>query len=126
MKRQREKYNRGNANDREYAEWLLAKKVCEGADTVYIERLNLEAMTRRGGRHKKGLNRGMRFIRHGAILRKIRIVAERLGIDIREVNPRGTSQECSACDTRTGTTGRGKRSGAWRAGALTTPTATRR
>ena len=97
MKRQREKYNRGNANDREYAEWLLAKKVCEGVDTVYIERLNLEAMTRRGGRHKKGLNRGMRFIRHGAILRKIRIVAERLGIDIREVSPRGTSQECSAC-----------------------------
>ena len=54
-------------------------------------------MTRRGGRHKKGLNRGMRFIRHGAILRKIRIVAELLGIGVTEVNPRGTSLECSAC-----------------------------
>ena len=44
MKRQRKKYNQGNANDREYAEWLLARKVCEGVDTVYIERLNLEAI----------------------------------------------------------------------------------
>ena len=71
--------------------------VCEGVDTVYIERLNLEAMTRRGGRHKKGLNRGMRFIRHGAILRKFRIAAEWLGIGVTEVNPRGTSPECNAC-----------------------------
>lgn len=97
IKQQREKYSRGNANDREYAEWLLAKKVREGADAVCIERLNLEAMTRYGGRHKRGLNRGMRFIRHGAMLRKIRIVAERLGIRVIKVNPRGTSQECSVC-----------------------------
>ena len=97
MIRQRKRYNRGNANDREYAEWLLAKKICEGVDTVCIEDLRLEAMTRRAGRHKRGLNRGMRFIRHHAILRKIRIVAERLGIRIIECNPRGTSQTCHMC-----------------------------
>ncbi|MYB29683.1 MAG: transposase [Cenarchaeum sp. SB0663_bin_5] len=97
IKRKREKYNQGNANDREYAEWLLAKKICEGVDAIYVEQLNLEAMTRRGGRHKKGTNRGMRFIRHSMILRKIRIVAERLGIHVIEINPKHTSQECSVC-----------------------------
>ncbi|MYH03881.1 MAG: IS200/IS605 family element transposase accessory protein TnpB [Cenarchaeum sp. SB0675_bin_21] len=97
IKRKREKYNRGNANDREYAEWLLAKKICEGVDVIYVEQLNLEAMSRRGGRHKKGLNRGMRFIRHYAILRKIHTIAERLGIRVVEVSPKYTSQECSIC-----------------------------
>ena len=97
MKLQRKRYNEGNANDREYAEWLLSKKVCEGADAVCVEGLHLEAMTRRGGRHKRGLNRGMRFIRHGAILRKIRIVAERLGIPVIDVDPRNTSTTCRIC-----------------------------
>ncbi len=97
MKHKRKKYNQGNANDREYAEWLLAKKICEGVDVIYVEQLHLEAISRRGGRHKKGMNRGMRFIRHGAVLQKIRIVAERLGIRVVKVNPKYTSQECSVC-----------------------------
>ena len=97
MKEQRSRYNRGNANDREYAEWLLAKRICWGVDRVCVENLHLEAMTRRAGRHKSGLNRGMRFIRHHAILRKIRIVAARWGIRIIECNPRGTSQTCRMC-----------------------------
>ena len=98
MKRQRDKYNQGNANDRDYAEWLLAHKICEGVDVICIEDLHLEAMTRRGGRRKKGMNRGMRFIRHSEILRKIKIVAERLGIRIVEVNAKHTSQTCYTCD----------------------------
>ena len=98
MKRQRDKYNQGNANDRDYAEWLLAHKICKGVDVICIEDLHLEAMTRRGGRRKKGMNRGMRFIRHSEILRKIKIVAERLGIRIVEVNAKHTSQTCYTCD----------------------------
>ena len=39
----------------------------------------------------------MRFVRHGEIIRKIMIVAERLGIRVIQVNPAGTSRECSAC-----------------------------
>ena len=97
MKRQRKKYNRGNANAREYAEWLLAKEICYGVDVICIEDLDIEAMTRHGNASKRGLNRGLRFIRHGAILRKVRIVAERLGIRIVEVDPRGTSQTCYIC-----------------------------
>ncbi len=40
IKRKREKYNQGNANDREHAEWLLAKKICEGVDVIYVEKLH--------------------------------------------------------------------------------------
>ena len=97
MKRQREKYNRGNANARDYAEWLLAKEICHGVDTICVEDLDLEAMTRHGNAGKRGLNRGLRYIRHGEILRKVRIVAERLGIRIIQVNPKHTSQECRVC-----------------------------
>ena len=97
MQRRRDRRNAKNAAARDYCEWLLAKEVCEGVSVICIERLDLEAMTRRGGSRKKGLNRGMRFVRHGEIIRKIMIVAERLGIEIIQVNPAGTSRECSAC-----------------------------
>ena len=97
MKRQRHTYNWRNANAREYAEWLLAKEICYGVDVICIEDLDIEAMTRAGNASKRGLNRGLRYIRHGAIFRKVRIVAERMGIRIVEVNPRGTSQECYVC-----------------------------
>ena len=95
--RRRDRRNHKNACVRDYCEWLLAKEVCWGASVICIERLDLEAMTRHGGNRKRGLNRGMRFVRHGEILRKIRIVAERLGIRVVEVNPVGTSTTCSAC-----------------------------
>ena len=97
MKRQRGGYNWHNANARDYAEWLLAKEICYGVDTICIEDLRIEAMTRAGNAGKRGLNRGLRYIRHGEILRKVRIVAERLGIRIVGVDPRGTSQECYVC-----------------------------
>ena len=97
MQRRRDRRNAKNAAARDYCEWLLAKDVCEGASVICMEGLDLGAMTRRGGSHKRGLNRGMRFVRHGEIIRKIMIVAERLGIRVIQVNPAGTSRECSAC-----------------------------
>ena len=100
MRRQRESYNWHNANAREYAEWLLAKEICYGVDTICIEGLDLEAMTRKGNASKRGLNRGLRFIRHGAIIKKVRVMAERLGIRIVEVDPRHTSQDCCVCSHR--------------------------
>ena len=95
--RRRDRRNYKDACARDYCEWMLAKEVCWGASVICIERLNLEAMTRYGGNRKRGLNRGMRFVRHGEILRKIRVVAERLGIKVIEVNPAGTSITCSKC-----------------------------
>ncbi|MBI1658636.1 MAG: transposase [Thaumarchaeota archaeon] len=100
IKRQRDSYNWHNANARDYAEWLLAKEICYGVDVICIEGLDLDAITRAGGASKRGLNRGLRYVRHGMILKKVRIVAERMGIRIIEVDPRGTSQECCACSYR--------------------------
>ena len=97
MARQRRTYNWHNANARDYAEWLLAREICYGVDIICIEDLDIEAMTRAGSASKRGLNRGLRYIRHGEILRKVRIVAERMGIRIVEVNARHTSQECYVC-----------------------------
>ena len=97
IRRQRRAYNWHNANARDYAEWLLAGEICYGVDIICIEDLDIEAMTRAGNASKRGLNRGLRYIRHSAILRKVRIVAERLGIRIVEVNPHHTSQECHVC-----------------------------
>ena len=97
MQRRRERRNAKNAAERDYCEWLLAKEVCQGVSVICMERLDLEAMTRNGGSRKNGLNRGMRFVRHGEIIRKIMIVAERLGVEIIRVNPAGTSQTCSGC-----------------------------
>ena len=36
MKRLRESYNGHNASARDYAEWLLAKEICHGVDTICI------------------------------------------------------------------------------------------
>ena len=100
LARRRSKRNEKDANERDYCEWLLAKEVCGGVKVACLADLGLEAAAGKwtGGR---GLNHGMRFVRHSSILRKIRIVAERLGIRVVRVNPQGTSRECSAC-RRTG------------------------
>ena len=108
MARRRERRNQKNAAERDY-EWMLAKEVCEGAAVICLEDLKLEAMTRRGGSRKKGLNRGMRFVRHHQILRKIMVLAERLGIRVVRVNPAGTSQTCSLCQHVDGESRQGER-----------------
>ena len=109
LARERARRNAKNAAERDYCEWMLAKEVCEGVRIICLENLNLEAMTRRGGSRKKGLNRGMRFVRHHQILRKIEIVAERLGIRVVRVNPAGTSQTCSLCQYADKESRKGKR-----------------
>ena len=86
MRRRRKRMNRDNANRRDYAEWLLAGELCQGARRIILERLNIRALTRRG-RHKRWINRGMRFVRHAHILRKVKVVAERLGRDHRGGSP---------------------------------------
>ena len=108
MGRERARRNRKNAAERDYCEWLLAKEVCEGASVVCLEDLKIEAMTRRGT-GKRGLNRGMRFVRHSEVLRKIGVVAERLGIRVVRVNPAGTSVTCARCGHADGESRRGER-----------------
>ena len=88
------------ANRRTYAECVAAKHVCgdHNPHTIVLEDMSLNGMTRKGkGRHKRGLNREMRFVRHYAIAQRIRNKAELRGITIQAVNPHYTSQECARC-----------------------------
>ena len=100
----------GQCERREYAEWPPAKRVRKDADTAHIARFSLEATAGRDGRHERGLTGGMRFIRRGAILRKIRIVAEWLGMRVTEVSPRDASRGRSVCVYARNYAGRGKHS----------------
>ena len=57
-------------------------------------------MLRKGGNYKKWINREFRFVRHSEILRKIEVVAERLGIEAIRVNPKNTSKLCHTCSRK--------------------------
>ena len=100
LQAKRAKHNRDVTNRRDYLEWLLAKEICRDMKLVVLEDLRISAMTRNGGNHKKWLNREFRFVRHSAIVRKIEIVAERLGIEVVRVNPKNTSKECHRCKVK--------------------------
>lgn len=100
LKKERARHNRDVANRRDYLEWLLAKEICQDTKLVVLEDLKISAMSRRGGNHKKWLNREFRFVRHSEILRKIEIVAARNGIEVVRVNPKNTSKLCHACKVK--------------------------
>ena len=87
-------------NRRAYAECLAAKHICtdHSPGTVVFENLSISGMTRRGrGKHKKGLNREMRFVRHYELEMRVRNRAELEGITVKHVDPAYTSQTCSGC-----------------------------
>ena len=74
-----------------------ASKITKGADMVALETLNLKAMTKRGGSHKKGLNREMHYSRINALVTRIKNSCEKHGIKLVDINARYTSQTCSLC-----------------------------
>lgn len=100
LKEERERHNRDVANRRDYLEWLLAKEVCQDTKLIVLEDLKLSAMGKKGGNHKRWLNREFRFVRHSEIVRKIEIVAARNEIEVVRVNPKNTSKLCHACKVK--------------------------
>ena len=84
-------------NSQANAERHAAKDIVKGVGTVVVEDLHPGAMTARGGRRKRAMNREMRYGRVGALLARIRLTAENAGVRVVAVDPRGTSLTCSAC-----------------------------
>ena len=84
-------------NRQDNAERHAAKDIVKGVGTVVVEDLHPGAMTARGGRRKRAMNREMRYGRVGALLARIRLTAENAGVRVVAVDPRGTSLTCSAC-----------------------------
>jgi len=85
------------SNRRTYAECIAAKHICNdhSPGIIILEDLKLDKMTSRGGTHKRGLNREMRFVRHHMIERRICNRAELAGIQVITTDPGYTSQECA-------------------------------
>jgi len=99
------------ANQREDYQWKIAHKLAR-YDLVVFEALNVKNMMKRckpkfdeeqqryvknGQAAKSGLNKAIQDASWYSLRQKVRVVAERYGVLVHEINPRHTSQECSAC-----------------------------
>jgi len=99
------------ANQREDYQWKIAHKLVR-YDLVVFEALNIKNMMKRckpkfdeekqryvknGQAAKSGLNKAIADASWYSLRQKVRVLAERYGVLVHEINPRHTSQECSAC-----------------------------
>ncbi len=92
--------------------WQTANKIVNKADAIAIEDLNIKGMVKRckpkrceetgrflsnGQAAKKGLNRSILDASWGDLISKIEYLAAKLGKVVLKVDPKHTSQTCSAC-----------------------------
>lgn len=99
------------ADKREAYQWQAASKIVKTADAVVHEDLNIKGMkarckTKRDGKGrampngqsaKRGLNRSISDVAWGGLLQKVGWLGAKAGKPVLAVNPKHTSQECSAC-----------------------------
>ena len=98
------------ADKRNDYQWKAAQKVVNTADAVVQEDLNIKGMKSRckpkkhkgrfmpnGQAAKRGLNRSISDASWGELFSKIAWLAAKSGKLVLSVNPKFTSQECSAC-----------------------------
>lgn len=91
-------------------QWKAAHKVVNTADAIVLEALNIKGMKARcklkrskgrympnGQSAKRGLNRAISDASWGELFAKIAWLAVKVGKPVLSVNPKYTSQECSAC-----------------------------
>jgi putative transposase len=98
-------------NQRENYQWKVARKLT-AFDMIVFEALNIKGMMKRckpkwseeqqryvenGQSRKAGLNKAIADAAWYSLKQKVRVVAERWGCLVQEINPRHTSQECSQC-----------------------------
>jgi putative transposase len=99
-------------NRRSAYQWQVANKLVKKADAVVVENLNIQGMVKRckpkrdentgrflpnGQAAKRGLNRSILDASWGELISKIEYVAAKSGKVLLKVDPRHTSQTCSAC-----------------------------
>ena len=89
---------------------VQAERLARRFSTIVVEKLNLRNMTRSAAgtaaepginvRQKAGLNASILDASIGRFVQLLRYKAERAGGVVVDVNPKGTSQECSGCGTK--------------------------
>jgi putative transposase len=98
------------ADKRNDYQWKAAKKVVDTSEAIVHEDLNIKGMKSRckpkrvkgrfmpnGQSAKRGLNRSISDASWGELFSKIAWLATKSGKPVLSVNPKFTSQECSAC-----------------------------
>jgi putative transposase len=98
------------ADKRNAHQWKAANKVVGTAAAIVQEDLNIKAMKSRckpkrqkgrfmanGQSAKRGLNRSISDASWGELFSKIAWLASKSGKPVKSINPKFTSQECSAC-----------------------------
>ena len=100
------------ANQRTDHQWKLAQKLVKRFDLIVFEALNIQGMRRRckpkrdeeTGKYlknnqsaKRVLNRLISDASWGNLIQKVKILAEKSGVLVHEINPCHTSQQCSRC-----------------------------
>lgn len=100
------------ASRRESYQWQTANKIVAKADGIAVEALNIRGMKARckpkydaeqgrflpnGQSAKQGLNRSISDASWGELTKRIEYAAAKRGKKVYLINPRHTSQECSAC-----------------------------
>ena len=98
------------ADKRNDYQWKAAQKIVKTADVIVREDLNIKGMKSRckvkrcngrampnGQSAKRGLNRSIGDASWGDLFNKIGWIATKAGKPVLAVNPKYTSQECSAC-----------------------------
>jgi len=98
-------------NQRENYQWKAAHQLVE-FDLIVFDALNIKGMMKRckpkwseekeryvenGQSRKAGLNKAIQDASWYSLKQKVRVLAERWGCLVHEINPRHTSQECSQC-----------------------------
>ena len=76
---------------------LTAHLIKNHSARFYLEDLNIKNMTAKGGSCKKGINRSINEQTWGIFTNLLSYKAESAGGFVQKVNPRNTSQACSAC-----------------------------
>ena len=100
-------------NQRNDYQWKIAQMLTKKYDLIVFEDLNVQGMMKRckpkwskeekrfvenGQSRKVGLNKAIADASWYSLKQKIKVLAERYGVLIHEVNPRHTSQKCSSCE----------------------------
>ncbi len=100
------------AKQRENYQWNVAHKLVDNFELIVFEDLNIQGMMKRckpkwseeekrylenGQSRKAGLNKAIQDASWYSLKQKIKVLAERYGCIVHEVNPRFSSQECSEC-----------------------------
>lgn len=81
-------------------DWIekTTTKLIQTHDFMAIEDLKPSAMTRKGGAHKRALNRGILRSNWGMFRHRLESKAEIANVTVVVVNPAYTSQQCSECE----------------------------